>query len=87
VAGRYTVSITALRGPEQGQVQLFQDEVPVGEPVDLYSEALAKSDRLKLGMQTFQAGDNPVMLKLVGKNAQAGATGLDLIEVICTRVP
>lgn len=86
-AGRYAIAIEALRGPEQGRVQLFQDEVPVAEPVELYSETPAKSGRVKLGEVGLQAGDNPVMLKLVGRDARATATGLDLIEVICTRIP
>ena len=87
VAGRYEIAIEALRGPEQGVLQLFRDEVPAGEPVDLFSDALAKSGRVKLGTQELQAGDNPVMFKLVGKHGQATATGLDLIQIICTRVP
>ena len=85
-AGRYAIAIETLRGPEQGQVQLFQDEVPVGEPADLYAEALAKSGRLELGTIQLQAGDNPIMLKLVGKNAKSASVGLDLIQVICRRV-
>ena len=37
-SGRYRVSIEAVEGPSQGQVQLFRNEVGVGEPVDLYFE-------------------------------------------------
>lgn len=85
-AGRYQVAIEAVRGAEQGCVQLFENEVPVGEAVDLYGEAAAKSGRVTLGELSLAEGDNPVMLKLVRKNDQARALGLDLIAVICTRV-
>ena len=85
-AGRYAIAIEALRGPEAGRVQLFQDEVPVGEPADLYAEAPAKSGRLELGTIPLQAGENPIMLKLVGKNAKSYGLGLDLIQLICRRV-
>ncbi len=85
-AGRYQVAIEAVRGPEQGCVQLFENEVPAGEAVDLYAETPAKSGRVTLGELSLAEGDNPVMLKLVRKNHQARAVGLDLIAVICTRV-
>lgn len=84
--GRYAVEIEVLRGPEAGKVQLFQDEVPVGEPVDLYAGDLAKSGRIRLGELDSDGGDTPVMLKLVGKNEQSSGVGLDLIQVICRRV-
>lgn len=85
-AGRYAVAIEAVRGPEQAWVQLFENEVPAADPVDLYANAPVKSGRLKLGELLFEEGDNPVMLKLVRKNEEARAMGLDLIEIICTRV-
>ena len=84
---RYHVSLEALLGPEQGQVQLFQDEVPVGPAVDLYSAAQVRSPQIPLGQLQLEAGDNPIMLKLVGQNPQAKALGLDLIQVRLVRVP
>lgn len=86
VAGRYAIAIEAVRGPEQGVVQLFQDEVPAGRPADLYAETAARSGRLELGALELAAGDNPVMLKLVGSNERSAGRGLDLIEVICRRL-
>jgi hypothetical protein len=65
---------------------LFENEVPVGDPVDLYAEKPAKSTRLKLGEVAMGEGDNPIMLKLVGKNERATALGLDLIHIVCTRL-
>lgn len=85
--GRYEIAIEGVRGPEQGVVQLFQNEVPAGKPIDLYSETKSRTGKLKLGLLDLEEGDNPVMLKLVQKNAQARAKGLDLISIICTRQP
>jgi hypothetical protein len=85
-SGRYEVAAEALLGPEQGCVQLFQNEVPVNDPVDLYAPNLKKGGRLKLGTLDLEEGDNPVMLKLVRKNEQSTATGLDLINLVLTKV-
>ena len=38
-AGKYAISIEAVKGPAQAVVQLFQNENPAGEPVDLYAPA------------------------------------------------
>jgi hypothetical protein len=64
---------------------LYQNEVPAGEPVDLFREKPVKTGRLELGVLDLEAGDNPVMLKLVGQHPQATALGLDLIQMICRR--
>jgi hypothetical protein len=82
-AGRYDILLAGVRGPDQASIQLFRDEIAVGDPVDLYAEAPAKSGRLKLGALDLHAGENAVMLKLVGKHAQASGLGLDLVEVVC----
>jgi hypothetical protein len=68
-------------------VQLFQNENPVAEPVDLYSEKPVKIGRLLLGYLELAEGRNNLMLKLVGKNEQSSGLGLDLIAVICVRSP
>ena len=85
-AGNYDISIEAIRGPAQGRVQLFQNEVPVNAPVDLYQEARAKSGRIKLGTLTLEEGNHNLMFKLVGKPEQASAFALDLVQVICSKV-
>jgi hypothetical protein len=83
--GRYAVFIEALKGPAQGQVQLFQNENPVAEPVDLYAEVATKSGRLLLGELELKEGRNDLMFKLVGKHEKAAGLGLDLIQVVCVR--
>jgi hypothetical protein len=86
-AGRYAVFIEAVRGPEAARLQLFQDEVPVGKPADLFAEAPQKSGRIHLGYLELAQGDNPLMLKLVGKHVQSVAVGLDLIQITLQRAP
>lgn len=87
VAGTYAIYIEAVKGPAQAQVQLFQNENPVAEPVDLYAEKTARSERLLLGRLPLAAGPNNLMFKLVGKHAKSSALGLDLINFICVREP
>ena len=62
------MSMEALRGPEAGIIQLFQDEKAVADAVDLYAAARAKSGLLPLGFLQLEAGEAPVFLKLTGKN-------------------
>ena len=86
-AGRYAIFIEAVKGPGQGCVQLFQNENPAGESVDLYAEKPAKSGRLLLGRLDLEEGKNNLMLKLVGKNERSSGLGLDLVHLICVREP
>lgn len=81
VGGKYRVSLEGLRGPDQGRVQLFQNERAMGDAVDLYGEKREKSGVLPLGVLELRAGDNPIFLKLVGQNPAAKGTGLDLITL------
>ncbi|MBI5383449.1 MAG: DUF2961 domain-containing protein [Verrucomicrobia bacterium] len=84
-AGRYSIYIEAVKGPAQARVQLFQNENPVAEAVDLFAETPAKSGRVLLGQLDLAEGKNNLMLKLVGKNEKSSALGLDLISVICVK--
>jgi hypothetical protein len=84
-AGRYSIYLEAVQGPDQARVQLFQDENPVADPVDLYAESPARSGRLRLGQLQLTEGRNHLMFKLVGKNEKSSGLGLDLISVICVR--
>ena len=86
-AGRYAIYIEAVKGPGQAKVQLFQNENPVAEPVDLYAGKPVKSGRLLLGHLDLAEGRNNLMFKLVAKNEQSSGLGLNLIEVVCVRSP
>jgi len=87
VTGRYAIFIEAVTGPAQAKVQLFQNENPVADPVDLYAEKATRSGRLLLGKLDLSAGPNNLMFKLVGQNEKSTGLGLDLISVICIREP
>jgi hypothetical protein len=84
-AGTYAIYLDAVQGPAQGKVQLFQNENPVGTPLDLYAPAPTRSGRLLLARAPFVEGNNSLMLKLVGKNENSSALGLDLVQVVCVR--
>jgi hypothetical protein len=84
-SGRHAIYIEAVKGPGQAKVQLFQNENPVGEAVDLYAEALAKSDRILLGHLELTEGKNNLMFKLTGKHEKSSGLGFDLVQVVCLR--
>lgn len=85
VAGNYAIYLEVVKGPAQGRVQLFRDENPVADPVDLYAEKAAPSGRLLLGRLDLAEGRNNLMFKLVGKNEKSSGLGLDLVNIICVR--
>jgi hypothetical protein len=86
-AGTYSVYLEVLKGPGQGVIQLFQNENPAGEKVDLYSETPVRSAREFLGKLPLAEGPNNLMFKLVGKNGKSSGLGLDLIQIVCVREP
>ena len=87
MTGTYAIYIEAVKGPAQAKVQLFQNENPVSQAVDLYAEKPARSGRVLLGHLSLVEGRNNLMLKLVGKNDLSSGLGLDLVSVGCVRQP
>ncbi len=87
VPDRWEIYIETVKGPGQALVQLFQNENPVADPVDLYAENPSKSGRVLLGRLDLDEGRNNLMIKLVGKNERSSGLGLDLISVVCVREP
>jgi hypothetical protein len=85
-AGRYRIGIKAVLGPGQGIVQLARNDRPAGDLLDLYAAERKKSDLLPLGEMDLLAGENEIVLRLVGKNAKAVDVGLDLAEVVLERI-
>lgn len=86
VAGRYRVSLVAMQGPEQGTVQLVQDETPVGPEVNFAAAERKLSGEEVLGTLELEEGANHLMFKLTGKPAEAPVRRLDLRNIICERV-
>lgn len=85
-AGRYRVIIDALVGPEQGRVQLFQNEHAVGELTDLYAPERARKNGIPMGELDLREGPNQVFFKLMSKREESKALGFDLITIILERV-
>ncbi|HYE16107.1 MAG TPA: glycoside hydrolase family 172 protein [Pyrinomonadaceae bacterium] len=84
-AGRYRVLLQAIEGPAQGVVQLFKNEVGVGEAADLYAPERRKSREIPMGELELREGDNRVMFKLVGKHEKSSGFGLDIYRIIFER--
>jgi hypothetical protein len=85
-AGRYKVSIEAIKGPTQGVVQVFKNEVGQGERADLYAPERVKSGVIQMAELEMKEGDNRVMFKLVGRNEKSTALGFDLYRIIFEKV-
>jgi hypothetical protein len=85
-AGRYKISIEAIKGPAQAKVQLFDREAPAGESVDLYSPQRERGQRMSLGTMALPEGPVNLMFKLVGKNEKSEGLAFDLITIQCDRL-
>lgn len=85
-AGKYRISLDAVRGPSQGKVQMFVDEAAVGPQVDLYSAARETALDEYVGTLDLAEGPNRLLFKLVGKHADSQGLGFDLTNIVCERV-
>jgi hypothetical protein len=85
-AGKYKVSLDAVKGPSQGKVQMFMDEAPVGPEVDLYAVKRECALDEYIGTLNPAEGPNRLLFKLIGKHAESQGLGLDLTNIICERV-
>ncbi len=84
--GRYKVQLKALQGPDQGIVQIYRHDSPVGQQVNLYAQEQSVSDYLSLATLDMLEGDNPVFLVLVDKDERSTGLGFDAVELIVERV-
>ena len=85
-AGLYRVSLDTIKGPAQGQVQLFMDEAPVGPVMDLYSEKRQRTLGQEMGTLKLTEGPNNLLFKIVGKNESSQGQALDLVNILCEKV-
>jgi len=85
-AGKYRISLDAVKGPSQAQVQMFMDEAPVGPNVDLYAAERECALDQYVGTLNLNQGSNRIMFKLVGKNPESQGLGLDLTNIIFERI-
>jgi hypothetical protein len=84
-AGRYRVLVEAMRGPSQGNLQLFRNEQPMGEPIDLYADERAKSGPLLLGAVDLEAGGNILFFRSAGKNPASQGIDIDFVGIVLER--
>ncbi len=83
--GAYKLTAEAVAGPEQGAVQLYRDETPIGPKVDLRA-AEREVRTVDLGRDSLREGINPVMLKLTPSTSEQKRFGLDLVTLFFERV-
>lgn len=80
--GSYKIWIRAVLGPDQGKIQMYQRDRPVGETADLFAPTRSVSSLIPLGIQDMSAGDNLVYLHIVGKDTHSTGMNLDLVEIV-----
>jgi hypothetical protein len=86
-AGTYTVSLQAVTGPDQGIIQKFQHDSPLGDPVDLFTAEPKINGPLPLGTLDMTEGNNVVYFKLIGQNPASKGLNMKLIEILFQRTP
>ncbi len=84
-AGIYKISLDAIKGPAQGQVQLSLDEAPVGPMVDLYAEKRERVPGVDMGTLELAEGPNNLLFKVMGRNEKSQGQAFDVINVICEK--
>jgi hypothetical protein len=85
-AGKYKVAVQAIAGPTQGKLQLFHNEVPVGNMADLYSAERKKTAEIPMGELDLNEGENRVMFKIVDKNALSSGLGFDVYRIVFEKI-
>ena len=85
-AGTYKASLKAVTGPDQGIIQMFQHDSPLGDPVDLYSMEPKISKPMLLGNVDMTEGNNVVYFKLIGQNPDSKGLNMKMVEVIFERI-
>lgn len=83
--GNYRVSLKALTGPDQGIIQMFRHDSPLGEPADLYSADLKISGLMPMGTLNMNQGNNVLYFKLTGQNPVSKGLNMRLVEIIFER--
>ncbi len=85
-AGKYKVSAKTVMGPDQGMIQLFRHDSPVGEPADLYLPENKTSEPIEMGTLDLIEGNNTLYFKLVGKNEKSSGLNMRLVEVVFEKI-
>ena len=75
------------RGPDYGIWQAYQDSLPLGEPVDLYSEKVEPGRWVDFGTIRCERGEKLLQLRCQGRNGWSSGyvLGLDQLELVHVR--
>ena len=78
-AGTYELVGYFTKAKDYGRIQLLYDGQPIGPEADLYNPDVVPSGPVSLGRIAVKAGNNLIVVKIVGKNAQSVGTlvGID----------
>ncbi|MBE7559479.1 DUF2961 domain-containing protein [bacterium] len=71
--------------PDYGVWQVFVDSLPLGSPIDLYSEKVSLAKPLDLGTIRLETGEKLIELRCLGKNGWSTGRLLGLVELELTR--
>jgi len=80
-AGRYRVSIKAMRGPTAATVQLYRSEMAIGAPAALTGATHEPGDWMTLGEFDFESGPNVLFFKLRNPGQPEATFSFDLIQI------
>lgn len=80
-AGRYEITVDALRGPDSAILQLLENKLAAGEPRDFYAPVHQFGEPVRLGEVTLNQGVNLLFLQLPGRHRASTGSQVNLIEI------
>jgi len=86
-AGRYTISLQGVLGPDNGIVQLLSRDQPIGDAVDLYAPEKTVDESRRMAVVELSEGANDLYVAMTGHNSASRGLGFDIIRIACERVP
>jgi hypothetical protein len=81
--GEFALIGQLTQGPDYGDVQVFQDDKPIGEVVPGYAETLRLNPRLFLGKVKLTEKDHVIQFKVLGRDEKSSGYkgGLDYLRL------
>jgi Protein of unknown function (DUF2961) len=81
--GPYQLSGIFTTAPDYGTIQVYQNGVGIGGPIDLFSPQVQPTPITLLGPIQLQRGDNPITIRIVGKDPQSTNyfVGIDALKL------
>ncbi len=82
--GEYQIQAVLTRAPDYAIVQLWLDDQPLGEPLDLYASKVITTGVLELATKQLSAGEHKLTFEILDANPQAAKSymvGLDYVQL------